>query len=1008
DIETTGTVGSVTLVDGVVTYNPNGQFNSLAVGEQGTDTFTYTVSDGTDTDTATVTITIEGANDQPNADADAQSFSEDGPSAVIDVLANDEDPDTTDVLEVSAIGTTGTVGTATITAGDGSVTYNPNGQFEHLNAGQTAETTFTYTVSDGEGGTDTATVTITINGVNDAPIAVADSFTGANGAIGNTKFAVGLTVTGEPVVNVTGNLLTNDTDVDNTHASLTAAFNSAPVGAQVTVNSNGTFTYVAPPGFEGNGVSAGTFTYKVIDPGGAFTVATVSIDVEDVVWYVNSSAAAGGNGTSTLPYQGVGPLSAGGELDEPNDYVFIYTGTGAAYGGGLPLEANQRLYGQPFGLVVQTKTLVSPGGTNPNIGNAGGAGITLADGVVIERVNVNGTAGDGITGGTSVNTATIGTNTVVNNTSGAAFKLNGGSGPVSMGATITNSAGRSVDIQNRTGGTVTISQLVTGTGSSGGIFLNANSGTSRTDFAGMVLSTGPNPGFHAVNAGTVTVGGANNTITTTTGVALRIENTTIASGNVLFDSISSNGAASGIILENTGNVGGLQVTGTGSNLAGSGGTIVNSTNDGIRLGSTRNTVLQWMNVTTSATGTASAEAVCGLATAGNCASGIDLHTATNITLHRMNVVGSTEQGITAHATNGLTLTNSLVDNIGNENEEFGLLMSQLSGTVLIQDTTIEDIYETAFRLDNSSGTLALTLRRVTMQRNLDTDGGLGEAGFQAFFDGGTATILIDDCVFTELERDGIDIQAANDLALGTSATVNVTIKDSDVTEGEGLGIDLVASNTATMRSTVNNNVLRDLRSHAVNVFGNNTSQVFSTITNNVISHPSPPKPNIGMGIRAAQSKDGDMTVDIQNNQVSGQADEGILVIGAEASNQGPGDVGTQHAEVRNNTVGMPSSSAGATGILIQAATPENHVCFLITGNNATGKNVSGQAGIITWQDSGVMNIEGPSPTGPKTEAEVSNYLNANNTSTPLAFAFGSHTAVAAGTCRQITTATPLP
>ncbi|NVK52153.1 MAG: cadherin-like domain-containing protein, partial [Flavobacteriaceae bacterium] len=67
-INTTGTTGLVALVGGVVTYNPNGAFESLASGETATDTFTYTISDGNGgTDTATVTITINGANDTPDA-----------------------------------------------------------------------------------------------------------------------------------------------------------------------------------------------------------------------------------------------------------------------------------------------------------------------------------------------------------------------------------------------------------------------------------------------------------------------------------------------------------------------------------------------------------------------------------------------------------------------------------------------------------------------------------------------------------------------------------------------------------------------------------------------------------------------------------------------------------------------------------------------------------------------------------------------------------------------------
>jgi VCBS repeat-containing protein len=52
---------------------------------------------------------------------------------------------------------------------DGSYSYNPNGRFDYLAAGETATDSFTYRVTDDSGASDTATVTITINGVNDAP-----------------------------------------------------------------------------------------------------------------------------------------------------------------------------------------------------------------------------------------------------------------------------------------------------------------------------------------------------------------------------------------------------------------------------------------------------------------------------------------------------------------------------------------------------------------------------------------------------------------------------------------------------------------------------------------------------------------------------------------------------------------------------------------------------------------------------------------------------------------------
>ena len=65
-IDSTGTAGIVTLSGGIVNYDPNGMFETLAVAETATDSFSYEITDGNGrTEIATITITIIGANDAP-------------------------------------------------------------------------------------------------------------------------------------------------------------------------------------------------------------------------------------------------------------------------------------------------------------------------------------------------------------------------------------------------------------------------------------------------------------------------------------------------------------------------------------------------------------------------------------------------------------------------------------------------------------------------------------------------------------------------------------------------------------------------------------------------------------------------------------------------------------------------------------------------------------------------------------------------------------------------------
>ena len=121
----------------------------------------------TDISDFTVTVTDEIENLPPTAQDDSFTTEEDV-SLVInasDLLSNDSDPDN-DPLTVSAIDNTNTTGIVTDN-GDGTFSYDPNGQFDNLNTGESATDSFSYTITDGNGETATATVTITINGVDE-------------------------------------------------------------------------------------------------------------------------------------------------------------------------------------------------------------------------------------------------------------------------------------------------------------------------------------------------------------------------------------------------------------------------------------------------------------------------------------------------------------------------------------------------------------------------------------------------------------------------------------------------------------------------------------------------------------------------------------------------------------------------------------------------------------------------------------------------------------------------
>ncbi len=120
------------------------------------------------TATETATLTVNNLDPTGNADGGAGfTTNEDAAFTTANVLTNDSDPNSLDVLSVSGLDLTGTSGLV-LDKGDGTFLYDPAGQFDALALGQQTTDSFSYNLSDGDGGSASAVVTITINGRNDA------------------------------------------------------------------------------------------------------------------------------------------------------------------------------------------------------------------------------------------------------------------------------------------------------------------------------------------------------------------------------------------------------------------------------------------------------------------------------------------------------------------------------------------------------------------------------------------------------------------------------------------------------------------------------------------------------------------------------------------------------------------------------------------------------------------------------------------------------------------------
>jgi VCBS repeat-containing protein len=274
----TGTYGSVVIsAAGAYTYtvdNSNVTVQALRNSSQTlSEIFTYTMRDTAGaTSTAQLSITIQGSNDAPVAVADVITALEAGGLNNVtagtnpngNVLTNDFDVDAGDTRTVAGVAAgvvasastnvgsavTGSYGTITIAA-DGSISYTVDNNNATVQALRTTANTindvFSYTISDAAGLTGTTQVTITIQGSNDTPIAIVDTAIAAE---------AGGTLNGTAGTNPTGNVVTNDTDVDS--------------GDTKTVV--GVVAGVAASAATGAGVSvAGTYGSVVISANGAYT-----------------------------------------------------------------------------------------------------------------------------------------------------------------------------------------------------------------------------------------------------------------------------------------------------------------------------------------------------------------------------------------------------------------------------------------------------------------------------------------------------------------------------------------------------------------------------------------------------------------------------------------------------------------------------------------------------------------------------------------------------------------
>jgi VCBS repeat-containing protein len=210
------------------------------------------------------TYDVQPCNQPPVAVNDAATVAEDSSATMIDVLANDSDPDNDPFTIISASDPAN--GTVEVAIDGLSLTYQPDANYCN-DASSTDD--FIYTLDPGGA---TAIVSVTVTCVDDMPAAVDDTASVAEDS-------------GAATIDV----LANDTDVEGNPFSIASV--TQPANGIVAITSGGAdLTYQPNANYCSSGSTTDNFTYTLTPGGATATVAVTVTCVDDAPVAVNDAA----------------------------------------------------------------------------------------------------------------------------------------------------------------------------------------------------------------------------------------------------------------------------------------------------------------------------------------------------------------------------------------------------------------------------------------------------------------------------------------------------------------------------------------------------------------------------------------------------------------------------------------------------------------------------------------------------------------------------------------------
>ena len=433
----------------------------------------------------------------------------------------------------------------------------------------------------------------------------------------------------------------------------------------------------------------------------------------------------------------------------------------------------------------------------------------------------------------------------MNNIGGTTVDINGDvggtdmlGGSVTFNNAISNTAGRSVSVQNvASGANISFNGNITDSGD--GILVNSNSGgqitfigdlamtddtaastavavTNNTganiDFAGDVVinSTNGAGGFMATGGGTLSMPSTVNSVSTDTGLPLVINGMTIATGGVNFGDVNRTASAGTNAIDLENNTGGPITIGNTTDTVGDAGTIAGGTVDAIRIVDSANVSITGLRINNTS-------AVAGVHIEKNTSAAMTTNLSdieTNGGASGINVIGGgsgavtmtiNDTNINSPTVDGLTFNNLQAGTVQVNNAQInGNNVNGTAGGVLITNNKASITFDSATKVQQFGGT------------DFEVNGGTGSVSY--------AGSIVNSSAVNPGDTSGQSVRVHNITGGSVTFTAASTITDNNagmlVDNNGGGSVSFLGTNTfnaTTDAVTVSNN----------DVGGTNTSITFA-------------------------------------------------------------------------------------------------------------------------------------------------------------------------------------